>query len=321
MADGRTETRPRCGPSGNAGIELPAMVPIASRSASTSAVTPSTSTRVSRPSHRTHDGRYPRRSTATGSSVLALHSLTRSTGWHRNVTCVSTPMVPRLPTSSRGMSKPLTFLTVGPPPFTISPSAFTKRTSSTRSRSGPCRSRRYPDNPVASMPPTVAWSERGFERALLRVRAEHLGELGLRGAGTDRDREVGRLVRDDARRARVPRSRPHGAGSRPPGACHLRPRRRRPRARTVSASSSTVVVTAIRSTRPSGTRCISPQRLPLGSTFCGLARPAGSNASRNRAWASRSAGLNTSGIASRFSSPMPCSPDSTPPAATHAARI
>ena len=36
-----------------------------------------------------------------------------------------------------GRSKPLTFFTVGPPPFTSRPSAVTKRTSSTRSRSGP----------------------------------------------------------------------------------------------------------------------------------------------------------------------------------------
>ena len=39
------------------------------------------------------------------------------------------------------------------------------------------------------------------------------------------------------------------------------------------------------------------------------------------AWASRSTWLNVRGMKSRFSSPMPCSPESTPPTATHASMI
>ena len=53
------------------------------------------------------------------------------------------------------------------------------------------------------------------------------------------------------------------------------------------------------------------QHLPAG-----WPRASGSKASRRRACASRSSGPNSSGMKSRFSSPMPCSPDSTPPAAS-----
>ena len=56
-----------------------------------------------------------------------------------------------------------------------------------------------------------------------------------------------------------------------------------------------------------------------GSTLPGLARPSGSNASRSRSWASRSSSVNCQRHerpASR--APMPCSPDSTPPASSDA---
>ena len=57
-ADGRTEIRPRCGPSGHAGAAARAAgAPIRLRSASTSAATPSRSTCVVVPSHAMHDGR------------------------------------------------------------------------------------------------------------------------------------------------------------------------------------------------------------------------------------------------------------------------
>ena len=39
---------------------------------------------------------------------------------------------------------------------------------------------------------------------------------------------------------------------------------------------------------PAGTACTSAQRLPAGSTLCGLATPSGSKAARSRAWRSRS---------------------------------
>ena len=47
---------------------------------------------------------------------------------------------------------------------------------------------------------------------------------------------------------------------------------------------------------PSGTRCRSPHREPAGSTFVGFDTPSGSNTSRRRAWASRSAVENSSGM-------------------------
>ena len=180
--------------------------------------------------------------------MLALHSLTRSTGWHRSVTCVSTPMVPRLPTSSRGMSKPLTFLTVGPPPFTTSPFAFTKRTSSTRSRRGPCRSRRYPDNPVAIMPPTVAWSDRGFSaHSCACVPSTSASSASVVPAPTVTVRSAGSYAMTPAGARTATAS---ARGGFPTSRCVPPPTAiTASAARTASASSSTAVVTAIRSTR------------------------------------------------------------------------
>ena len=55
---------------------------------------------------------------------------------------------------------------------------------------------------------------------------------------------------------------------------------------------------------------------PDGQHLGRVGDPSGSNARRSMPWAARSASVNISGMKSRFSSPMPCSPDSTPPAAT-----
>src|SRR6202034_951271 len=76
-------------------------------------------------------------------------------------------------------------------------------------------------------------------------------------------------------------------------------------------------------TRPEWT-CICPssaQRCSVGNTFPGLSRPLSSNAHLRRCCWSRSACENITGIRSRFSTPTPCSPVSTPPTSTQSRRI
>ncbi len=105
-----------------------------------------------------------------------------------------------------------------------------------------------------------------IQRALLRVRAEHVGELGFRRAGTNGDREVGRLVGDDTRGC----VHCDGIGTRripdfPVRAPAYRDHRFRAAhglGQLVDGGGDGHQIHA-----PSGTRCISPQRLPLGSTF------------------------------------------------------
>ncbi len=75
---------------------------------------------------------------------------------------------------------------------------------------------------------------------------------------------------------------------------------------------------ALTPTPPSAAPAGRRSREPAGRTLWGLATPSGSNAARRRAWASRSSSPNCHGMKSRFSRPMPCSPDSTPPAASDA---
>src|SRR5262249_29148487 len=140
---GRTEIRPRWDPSGHGGPPPAASGPVSGSrpadvaSAATSSGCPSSSTRVVVPSHATHDGRNIRWRAANGSASLVNHRADARSGRTRSVPRTSPPIAPSEPTSRRGTSKPVTFLTVGPPPFTRRPSAVTNRTSSTRSRSGP----------------------------------------------------------------------------------------------------------------------------------------------------------------------------------------
>ncbi len=149
------------------------------------------------------------------------------------------------------MSKPLTFLTVGPPPFTTLPSALTKRTSRTRSRSGPWRRRRYPERPVATMPPTVARSERGSSAhscacspstAASSASVVPAPTVTVRSAGSYVMTPAGARTTAASARGGLPTS--HCV--RPPTATTASA------ARTASASSSTAVVTAIRSTHLRG---------------------------------------------------------------------
>ena len=146
------------------------------------------------------------------------------------------------------------------------------------------------------------------ERALLAVLGERRVERGERRARADGDGQVGGLVRDDAGgRAHLGR-----AGGRRAADLPLRARADgRP---TVATAASARVV---RSTCPPAHAAARRSGCPRGSTFCGLAAPSGSNASRSRACASRSSAENSSGMRSRFSTPTPCSPVSTPPASRH----
>ena len=80
---------------------------------------------------------------------------------------------------------------------------------------------------------------------------------------------------------------PVGRLRRPPSASARRPRSPSRHRATVARSSSSCEG-GHQTHAPGGTRWISPHRLPAGRIFVGFARPDGSNASRNRACASRS---------------------------------
>ena len=53
----------------------------------------------------------------------------------------------------------------------------------------------------------------------------------------------------------------------------------------------------------------------VGSILCGLQRFSGLNACRSRSIIARSSGVNSFGMKSIFSTPMPCSPVTLPPQA------
>src|SRR5262249_30475045 len=155
----------------------------------------------------------------------------------------------------------------------------------------------------------------GVEGALLAGAGEDEGELAAGGARGDVDGQIRRIVTDGPTGC----AHLHRVGGHLPADLPVRPRPDRddtPRARhRLAQPVDRVGGPVVAHTHvPSGTRGSSPQRLPRGSTLVGFARPAGSKASRSRAWASRSSGVKTRGIASRFSRPMPCSPLRTPPA-------
>ena len=121
-----------------------------------------------------------------------------------------------------------------------------------------------PLRPTASTPPTVAPSA-GGQRHGLTALGERGVELGDRRA---RAAPHGHLLRLDPRRcppARAPRvpGRHRAADVPLRAAADTRDRRRRHRPSSASA---------VRSTRPPGTRCRSPQRLPAGRTLAGWRR-------------------------------------------------
>ncbi len=159
-----------------------------------------------------------------------------------------------------------------------------------------------PESPHARIPPTVAAARAGSSAHSWPCSASTASSVGERGARADRDRHVGRFVREHpGRRAHLDRADRRRSADLP-----LRARADRGDDGRRCASAHIHA--------PAGTCCSSPHRLPRGSTFCGFATPSGSNASRRRACASRSSGENIRAMRSRFSMPTPCSPVSTPPA-------
>ena len=217
--------------------------------------------------------------------------------------------MPSEPTSSRHRSKPVTFFTVGPPAFTTSPSAETSGPAAARRAPGPCPSRSGRCCPTASTPPTVAPGV--GQRDELAVLGQRGVELGHRRAGAAADRHLLGLDPDDAGR------RLHLAGAArstaPPTSHCVRPPTHGDRA----VAADLLGEPSAQIHAPSGhVLQVAAPGAGRAAPCAGLATPSGSNAPRSRAWASRSASLNISGMKSRFSSPMPCSPDSTPPAAT-----
>jgi hypothetical protein len=59
----------------------------------------------------------------------------------------------------------------------------------------------------------------------------------------------------------------------------------------------------------------------VGNILRGLHRPSGLNAVRKRIIIARSSGVNSFGMKSIFSTPMPCSPVTLPPQRMHSSRI
>ena len=109
-------------------------------------------------------------------------------------------MVPNEPTSNRGMSKPLTFLTVGPPPLHQPPVGGDEA-----HLQHPIAQRPVPEASMAREPDREDTADgrvvrTRIERALLRRFAEHRRQLAHRRARADGDGEVGRVVDGDAAR-------------------------------------------------------------------------------------------------------------------------
>ena len=155
------------------------------------------------PSHSTDVGRYSRGNSSNGSVVGDVPLLER----RRAAACAGSPRrgsraCRASPTSSRHRSKPLTFLTVGPPALTTSPSALTYRAWSTVSRIGPYPSRRIPLRPTASAPPTVPV---GGIATACPCSASAVVELVDRHAGAALHRHLLGLDPVDAGRAPSPR--------------------------------------------------------------------------------------------------------------------
>ena len=322
----RTETRPRCGPSGHDGGPATGAASTARCSArDVAGARPRRSTCVVRavPRDARRAGTVRRRTSNGGSAATAPTPRRRRAAGTAGSPARARPMVPSDPDQqpragrSRSRSSPS-----GPPPFTTRPSAVTKRTSSTA-----VAQRAPAQPPVAGQPGREHPADggrrvAGVERALLAVRAPSAAASSATAVpAADGDGEVARVVGDDAGGRVHLDARRRPARRRPPSACALPTACDRVGVADRGAQSSSTSAVAVTPTRPRAPAGARRTGCPAGRILVGLARPDGSNASRSRAWASRSSALNTSGIASRFSSPMPCSPESTPPAATHAARI
>ena len=228
-----------------------------------------------------------------------------------------------------GRSNPVTFFTVGPPPVTTRPSAETYRTCSTPTRE------RAPAEHVDVVLADRHAPRRPCRRARTSACAvpasrERVMQLGDRRAGAD---PHGHLLR--ARRSRCPPAPARSAcpsieDHRGPSVC------RRPRTATgPSAPTSSANACSTDRRRRAWRAASSPhprrhaaQRLDVGAAVADGQDLAGVRAARR----DRTPGAGGSGGRGRrrrtsapctacFSTPMPCSPDSTPPASSEAVMI
>ena len=185
-----------------------------------------------------------------------------------------------------------------------------------------------PLRPTASTPPTVAPGHGGQGDALALLGQGGV-ELGHGRAGPHPHGHLGRLELDDPGRRLAPRGPRRRPARRRPTGCgrRRRPRARRRRPDVVGERDQRVSGGHRRHTQtPSGTLATAPAA--DRRTGCRRAAP-WSGWPRRRGRTRRAAGParrgrpgeNSSGMKSRFSSPMPCSPDSTPPASSDARTI
>ena len=305
----------RGGPSHFAGARrrrpVPRRPPGGPRAAPTSVVPSHSDAR--RPVQRGDERRTGRRSRPRTIATSA------GNGRVRRITSPSSPSVPSEPTSRRQRSKPLTFFTVGPPALTSRPSAETNRACEQgvahRAVAEPAdaaapdgQARRRPSRPPsrAARRTARARASAASSSATRRARAAAHGHLLGRDPRRCRRAPAPRRASGSARTADVPLRAPADDRDR---AGRSRPARRTPRGRSRSRSHSDPCSLG---DAAAGRRT----EIRRAAPSAGWRRRRGRTPSRRRACASRSSGQNSSGMKSRFSRPMPCSPESTPPAAT-----
>ena len=246
----------------------------------------------------------------------------------------------------------MTFFTTRPPALKVSPRAAdggeAEQVIARRARLEPPRARRDCRRARRRSSRARRCAEqrpksRRLEGEHLVVRGQRRLDLGERRAGPRGQHQLRRLVGDDAGRGPTDRAR---SGRRPAGPdAALRCRRRRSRAAapaTIAAAHGLGSCRArfaargclrhrseprqvreaaarrgARASRPS-----SAQRCSVGKHLAGIEQRRRDRRRISRAAAaSRSASLNIAGIRSRFSTPTPCSPVSTPPTSTQSRRM
>ena len=277
------------------------------------------------PSHRTAAGRCSRRRSANGSASPGQPALDgRQRPGAQHDLGRAAPSVPSEPTSSRHRSKPLTFFTVGPPALTTAPVgrhvAHLEHACRAPgpSRAGGARCGRRP----ARRPRWRPASRAG--RRVWPALGEGGVEVGHGRAGPHPHGHLGRLER-----RRCPAGGPHlaaraGSTGPPTSHCGAARRRRRPARRRRPDLARRSAVDRRRASHPHALR----DRLEVAAAAAG-GQDLASGWPRRRGRTPRAAGPgrrgrrapNSSGMRSRFSSPMPCSPDSTPPASSDARTI
>ena len=228
-ADGRTETRPRCGPSGHAGAPASSVAPATRlRSAATSAATPSSSTwrarAVPRQARRPEQATTHRERVGVGDEPLrgGGHRLAAQRDLHQHADRAERSdeqarEVEAADVLHRRTSALHDAAVDGDEPHL-------EHAVAQRSVAEAAVARQAGGQEPADGGVGVA----GIERALLALRRQHRGELAARGAGPHGDGEVGGVVGDDPGRCAHERdvvARRCGSADAPSG-CGCRPARR-----------------------------------------------------------------------------------------------